>query len=77
MNGFSVREILEEMTEEQIGMDSIDNIGMTEVTILFSQIDEPVPDDLEEVIMAAYSLGSIALKNVDSILACKLKKYLS
>jgi hypothetical protein len=33
-----LKQILEEMTEEQIGMDSIDNIGMTEVSILFSQI---------------------------------------
>ena len=38
-----LKQILEEMTEEQIGMsiirwnkDSIDNIGMTEVTIFFS-----------------------------------------
>jgi hypothetical protein len=45
INIIPLKQILEEMTEEQIGMDSIDNIGMTEVTILFSQIDEPVPDD--------------------------------
>jgi hypothetical protein len=51
-----LKQIHDEMTEEQIGMDiirwnkdSIDNIGMTEVTIFFSQIDEPVPDDLERV----------------------------
>jgi hypothetical protein len=45
------------MTEEQIGMDSIDNIGMTEVTILFSQIDEPVPDDLETARIKISELG--------------------
>jgi hypothetical protein len=59
-----LRQILEEMTEEQIGMDiirwnkdSIDNIGMTEVTILFSQIDEPVPDDLETARIKMSELG--------------------
>jgi hypothetical protein len=52
------------MTEEQIGMgiirwnkDSIDNIGMTEVTILFYQIDEPVPDDLERARIKIPELG--------------------
>jgi hypothetical protein len=45
------------VTEEQIGMDSIDNIGMTEVTILFSQIDEPVPDDLETARIKISGLG--------------------
>ena len=52
-----LKQILEEMTEEQIGMDSIDNIGMTEVTILFSQIDEPVPDDLETARIKISELG--------------------
>jgi hypothetical protein len=40
-----LKQILDEMTEEQIGMgiirwnkDSIDNIGMTEVTIVFRVI---------------------------------------
>jgi hypothetical protein len=59
MNGFSVRVfgfifLVCKVEGAQIGMgiirwnkDSIDNIGMTEVTIFFSQIDEPVPDDLE------------------------------
>jgi hypothetical protein len=33
--------------------------------------------DPAEVITATYSLVSVALKNLDSILACKLEKYLS
>jgi hypothetical protein len=33
--------------------------------------------DSVEVITDTYSLVSVALKNVDSILACKLEKYLS
>jgi hypothetical protein len=65
MNGFSLRVfgfiflvcIVEGVVEEQIGMDSIDNIGMTEVTILFSQIDEPVPDDLETARIKISELG--------------------
>jgi hypothetical protein len=59
-----LKQILEEMTEEQIGMgiirwnkDSIDNIGMTEVTNFFSQIDEPVPDDLETARIKISELG--------------------
>jgi hypothetical protein len=58
-----LKQILEEMTE-QIGKgiirwnkDSIDNIGMTEVTFFLSQIDEPVPDDLETARIKISELG--------------------